>query len=82
MKTIEKKFYVCEICGKSSQDQKKIEDCQRAHSVIGQGSSVTPSYFKGSPFPYAIDVAFSNGSMAVYKFSHVKTKPRKAEEEE
>lgn len=60
MKTIERKYYVCEICGKTSRDAEKIEACQKSHMTIGNDALLECNYNKGSAYPDTIKFTLSD----------------------
>lgn len=69
MKTIEKKYYVCEICGKVAQSPEKAQKCQEGHKDISNGE-VEPTYRKGKPYPKSILVLFEDGCKAEYVYNY------------
>lgn len=69
MKTLEKKYYVCEICGKTAQDPEKIQVCQGMHKDVSAGT-VEPRYRKGKTYPKSILIAFEDGSAAEYVYNY------------
>lgn len=71
MKTIEKKYYVCEICGKSSSDERKVCACQNKHAVFDEETNIEPFYSKGIPFPGILRIKFSNGLEIQYKWTNI-----------
>lgn len=71
MKTIEKKYYVCEICGKISRSEEKIRECTEKHLTITDDCTLECSYKKGAIFPEEIKVNFPNGVVAAYYFNYV-----------
>ena len=66
MKTVEKKYYVCEICGKSSTNEEKIKECQEKHRIITDECEVATNYPKGKPVPSDIVISFPDGAKASY----------------
>ena len=66
MKTIEKKYYVCEICGKTAQDPEKIRDCQREHHLVDDMCTIAHRFTKGGRFPRQLTITFPDGAVAVY----------------
>lgn len=69
MKTLEKKYYVCEICGKTAQDPEKIQACQGIHKDVSTGT-VEPRYRKGKTYPQKILIAFEDGNAAEYVYNY------------
>ena len=69
MQTIEKKYYVCEICGKTAQDAEKIRACQEMHRDVSDGT-VEPHYRKGKTYPKSIVISFEDGSQVEYYYSY------------
>lgn len=65
MKTLNKTFYVCEICGRTSQDGEKIAECQAAHKDV-ESAEVEPVFSKGAAFPRALKIMFAGGATAIY----------------
>ena len=66
MKTIEKKYYVCEICGKTSQEKAKIEKCQDRHLKINDDCVITTTYDNGKEYPKSLNITFADGSIVRY----------------
>lgn len=69
MQTIEKKYYVCEICGKTAQDAEKIRACQEMHRNVSDGT-VEPHYRKGKTYPKSIVISFEDGSQVEYYYNY------------
>lgn len=68
MKTIEKKYYVCEICGKTGQDEEKILACQESHKDLNP-AVVECTYAKGKVLPKTATFVFPDGSKAEYFYN-------------
>lgn len=66
MKTIEKKYYVCEICGKTSQDAEKIKKCQETHRSINNDVTILCDYGKGCECPGSIYLTWPDGMTVTY----------------
>ncbi len=69
MQTSEKKYYVCEICGKTAQDAEKIRACQEMHRDVSDGT-LEAHYRKGKTYPESIVIWFDDGSQVEYYYSH------------
>lgn len=69
MKTIEKKYYVCEICGKTAQNPEKVRECQESHKDVS-AADVTAAYRKGKVYPKSILFSFEDGSSAEYVYNY------------
>ena len=69
MKTIEKKYFVCEICGKTSQNETAIRKCQRLHRDISADTEIVQHYKKGAAHPDYIQVTYDDGETAEYYFN-------------
>ncbi len=70
MKTIEKRYFVCEICGKASQNEDKIRECQESHLIISDDCEIETIYPKGKVFPEEIKVKFPDGALAGYVLNY------------
>lgn len=82
MKTVEKRYFVCETCGRTSQDEAKIAQCQKSHYLITDDCLIEHMFNKGSPFPKEIKITFPDGAWAFYAVSAVNRAPEKPKEEE
>lgn len=80
MKTIEKKYYVCEICGRTSMDETKIQECQSRHRCIDDTCEIEYDFTRGGSYPKAITVRWPDGASAVYALAGCKD-PAPAEHE-
>ena len=69
MKTLKKTYYVCEVCGKVSQQKERVELCQKQHLMLDDGCEVEQRYTKGGRYPLEINVTFGDGSKAVYRLT-------------
>lgn len=69
MKTIEKKYYVCDICGKTAQNPEKANACQEMHRDVSEGN-VASHYRKGKAYPKSIVISFEDGSKAEYVYNY------------
>ena len=69
MKTIEKKYYVCDICGKPAQNPEKANACQEMHRDVSEGN-VASHYRKGKAYPKSIVISFEDGSKAEYVYNY------------
>lgn len=68
MKTIEKKYYVCDICGKTAQNPEKVNACQEMHRDVSDGT-VAAHYRKGKAYPKSIVISFEDGSQVEYYYN-------------
>lgn len=66
MKTIEKKYYMCDVCGRVSQNREKIDECQELHRIISDDVSVLAKYEKGQEYPDGITLTWPDGATAKY----------------
>lgn len=82
MKTVEKKYFVCETCGRTSQDEAKIAECQKSHYLITDNCLIEPAFNKGKPFPKEIKITFPDGAYAQYALDFKHDAPEKPKEEE
>jgi hypothetical protein len=69
MKIVEKKIYVCEMCGRTSSSEEKIKECQASHQVIGDDVQMEYFYGKGKRVPKSVKFIFSDGTVALYEIS-------------
>ena len=69
MKTVEKKYYVCDICGKVAQYPEKVQKCQEVHKDISVGT-IEPDYRKGKIYPKSVLIVFDDGSKAEYVYNY------------
>jgi len=67
MKTIDKKYYVCEICGKTSQSEEKIRGCQESHQKIDDDCKIETEYRKGSKYPGELIIIYPDGAKQVFE---------------
>ncbi len=81
MKTVNKTYYICSICGKTSQQEDKITECQDKHRFVGDDCQVEHSFDKGRPFPKSPLVTFEDGSQASYQQAWVReARPKPVED--
>jgi len=73
MKTEIKKYYICEICGKKSQDEEKIRNC--AHLFIDDESQIEQKFENGKPYPRELTVRFSDGAVGTYNRNFLREAP-------
>lgn len=69
MQTITKKYYICDVCGKVSQDENKIKECQHCHRTINDDCETELIYSKGKEFPRMINVTFPDGEKKTYIYN-------------
>lgn len=81
MKTVEKRYYVCEICGKTSQDPEKIQACQREHHMVDDQCTVEHRFSKGGRYPQELNITFPDGGVAVFSLTGCKNGPEPEEVE-
>ena len=48
MNVIERKYYTCEKCGRTSQNESKIKDCEASHLTIKPDAEITVDYARGA----------------------------------
>ena len=70
MRTVEKKYYVCEICGKSSTNEEKIKGCQEKHRTVTDECEVAVNYKKSQEVPNDIVITFPDGAKAGYYLNY------------
>ena len=75
----EKHLYICEICGKSSQDKNKILSCENGHAVFDGKEEKEAIYKDGFLFPFRFKVKFSNGYEVLYRLTQSFNKEEKNE---
>lgn len=80
MKTVEKKYFVCETCGRTSQDESKIQECQANHHIITDDCLIEHTFNKGGPFPKELRVTFPDGAYARYTISSANRASEKPKE--
>lgn len=68
MKTIEKKYFVCQVCGKSSTKEKVIMDCEKKHRVITDDCIAEAVFSRGQEYPGLLNITFPDGSQATYSY--------------
>lgn len=66
MKTVNKQYYICEVCGKSSLDAGKIEECQSSHVRITDECVVEEIFSKGKQLPRTIRITYPDGTEGVF----------------
>lgn len=69
MRTVEKKYYVCELCGKVSTNEEKIKFCQDTHCIINEECDMEVNYKKGQKPPNDMVIKFPDGTKAGYILS-------------
>ena len=69
MKTITKKYFICDICGKVSQAEEKIKKCQSLHRIINDECKIELLYNKGKEFPRLIYVTWPDGETKSYFYN-------------
>ncbi|WP_434310183.1 hypothetical protein [Hominifimenecus sp. rT4P-3] len=66
MKTIQKNYYVCEICGRTSQNQDKIKECQVSHRRITDECEIEQVYDRGKVEPRLLKITCPDGAEMVF----------------
>lgn len=82
MKTIEKKYYVCETCGRTSLDEEKIQACQGGHRLIDDTCEIEHSFSKGGRYPKSLFVRWPDGATAIFGLAKCQNPPEPKEAEE
>lgn len=67
MKTINKTYFVCEVCGKTSQSEEKVRACQEGHHKTDDACTITPVYRNGVATPVSLEIAFADGETVTYQ---------------
>lgn len=68
MNITERKYYTCEKCGRTSQNENKIKECEASHLTIKSDAEITVDYALGATCPDILNVVMSDGSIATYHF--------------
>lgn len=69
MEVINKKFYTCSICGRTSVKEDRIKDCEQSHIGIDQNAAIHAEYNKsGTLYPAMLGVPMENGKIAWYQY--------------
>ena len=63
MNVIERKYYTCEKCGRMSQNEEKIKECEASHLMVKEAM-----YRKGATCPEILKIEMADGSFATYQF--------------
>lgn len=66
MKTVTEKYYICEICGKSSKNEQKIKECQESHRSITDDCQIEQVYQNGKILPRLLNITFPDGEKAQF----------------
>lgn len=82
MKTVEKKYFVCEICGRTSLNEQKIADCQANHRRVTDDCQVESIFNKGAIFPREINITWPDGALADYILNFTEKAPETKKEGE
>lgn len=51
MNVTERKYYTCEKCGKTSQNETKIKECEASHLTVKEDGTIEAAYQKGATCP-------------------------------
>lgn len=86
MNVIERKYYTCEKCGRMSQNEEKIKECEASHLMVKEDGTIEAMYRKGATCPEILKIEMADGSFATYQFDrrkrrsdhHVRHRPRQA----
>ena len=70
MITIKKKYYICEMCGKTSQNANEIEACRNSHRSIDD-VSMQVDYMVRSEYQDSIDLIWPDGAIATYALERI-----------
>lgn len=68
MKITERKYYTCEKCGRTSQNESKVKECEASHLTINSDAEIVVDYTRGAMCPDVLRIALSDGSIATYHF--------------
>ena len=75
MKSEVKTFYTCSFCGKTSQSEEKIKECEKSHVVLGGDETVLKQTFKKSgvntTFPDELVFNLPDGTDIGYRYAWV-----------
>jgi len=77
MKTVEKRYFVCETCGRTSLNEEKILACQASHRHIIEGCQIQVLFNKGGIFPHEINISWADGAVANYILNFTEKAPEK-----
>ena len=69
MNVIERKYYTCEKCGRTSQNESKIKDCEASHLTIKPDAEITVDYARGAMCQDVLRIEMSDGSIATYRLT-------------
>lgn len=61
MKTATKTTYICETCGKKSEKQEVIQECEKSHKLISDKCIVEPFFAVGAVVPDSIRITWEDG---------------------
>lgn len=68
MNITERKYYTCEKCGRTSQNEEKIKECEASHLTVKVDGMVEATYRKGATCPGILKIEMADGSFATYQF--------------
>ena len=68
MNVIERKYYTCEKCGRMSQNEEKIKECEASHLMVKEDGTIEAMYPKGATCPEILKIEMADGSFATYQF--------------
>lgn len=63
-----RQYYACALCGRTSTNRKKIEECERSHIKVAPDTTIEMQFGKGArhPYPKIISVIMEDGAIADY----------------
>lgn len=68
MNVTERKYYTCEKCGRTSQNEEKIKECEASHLTVKVDGMVEATYRKGETCPGLLKIEMADGSIATYQY--------------
>lgn len=68
MNVTERKYYTCEKCGRTSQNETKIKECEASHLTVKEDGTIEATYQKGATCPETLKIEMTDGSFAIYQF--------------
>lgn len=69
MNVTERKYYTCEKCGRTSQNEEKIKECEASHLTVKVDGMVEATYRKGETCPGLLKIEMADGSIATYQYT-------------
>lgn len=68
MNVTERKYYTCEKCGRTSQNEEKIKECEASHLTVKEDGAIEASYVRGATCPGILKIEMTDGSFATYQY--------------